>query len=307
MARFVTVTCPECRATEAEPLDEGHYRCRHCRSTFLRESAPRPSPPPPAAATGSKVGAIGVAAALLLGVIGGAALVGRSRREGQPPRVTAPPPRVTAPPRTVLPPRSRTLRAQEAPPEKPPRVELKEVRAGRTRIGGMFWLVRYANVGEVAVERPAVVVSLFDDAGRRVEEQSGWAPIHRLAPGEEAPVLVLVSRPPPHARAEIAARQPQAERGWRRQLRLQVKEHSVVAQTPAALVGTVRNATEEAARFVQIIVVGRDERGAMASYATGMTTRPGLPPATESGFKVYLGTFQIAPPVRYEVTAVGSL
>jgi hypothetical protein len=298
--RFVTVTCPECRATEAEPLDEGHYRCRHCSSTFLREQAPgqAQAQAPAAPRTGGRrIGLIGGGALLALGAIGGAALVGKSGKE-EPEQRPRPRP-VPVAPRPVA-------RMPQATPGKPARVELREVRGGRTSIGGLFWLARYANVGDVVVERPAVVVSLFDEAGHRVEEQSGWAPIHRLAPKEETPVLVLISRPPPHARAEIAPRPPQADRGWGgRQLRLEVKEQTYSAGSNA-LVGTVRNPTEQAVRFAQIIVVGKDAQGALASYATGSTTRPGLPPAMESGFKVYLSGFQLAPPARFDVLAVGS-
>jgi hypothetical protein len=174
--------------------------------------------------------------------------------------------------------------------------------------GAHFWLTTYVNAGENPIDKPAVVVSLFDESGARTGEQAGWAERDVLEPGESAPVLVMVGQPPRYARAEVVPREPTPPRYPSTQMPVVVTEHTVQPQAfgnRRSVVGTVKNERDGALKFVKIVAVGRDATGKIVSYATSFATKKVLGPGEESGFKVDMGTFELAEPVRYELSAMG--
>jgi hypothetical protein len=174
--------------------------------------------------------------------------------------------------------------------------------------GAHFWLTTYVNVGENPIDKPAVVVSLFDESGSRTGEQAGWAEREVLEPGESAPVLVMVGQPPSYARAEVVPREPTPPRYPSKQMPVVVTEHTVQPKAfgnRRSVIGTVKNEREGTLKFVKIVAVGRDAAGEIVSYATSFATKKVLGSGEESGFKVDMGTFELAEPVRYELSAMG--
>ncbi|HEU4409457.1 MAG TPA: FxLYD domain-containing protein [Polyangiaceae bacterium] len=296
---FVAVQCPHCSSTKVAEYDGRHYRCGHCGSMFLRATTgPGEPPAPPPAKKASPAPWVALALIVPLGLVGLAGATGgvlylTKRRSA-----------VAPGPRTPLP--HRPPNTVSAPAPEPPKARLASVREGRTIVKGAFWLVSYENVGKTPIGRPSVRVSLFDAAGRRLTEQQGWARRQILPPGESTVVLVSVPDVPAFARSEVAPQEPEAPQGWEKEAGVSVAEFTVQPRGSSAdVVGTVKNDGASTLRFVQAVVVGRGADGTPVSYGDGYASVKELAPRASSGFKVSLGTWQIEPPLRYEVFAVG--
>lgn len=232
----------------------------------------------------------------------------RPAPDQKPPAPVPPDPPASAPANPLaLAARLSSLRARaSATPSVPPTAELRGVRAGKTRIGGHFWLARYVNTGAAPIVRPAARVNFMDAQGRSVGEQVGYAQRSYLAPGQETPLLVLASKPPRYARAEVTLVAPQAPRFEAPLLTLKVRESAVGrAALGPALVGTVTNPTNQAVRFAQVQVVGLDKKGELALLGHAYASPYDLAPGKESTFQVPIGTFSIGKVARYTVSAFG--
>ncbi len=334
----VVVRCPHCHAPQPEARASGQYTCAYCRHAFAVAGAtaatypappvPRtvtpPTPPPPIAGTRSTVPrlalalvaiplvlCVGVAVIRSVAVSGKSALAGTNDGDepgagagilpalgaGVVPSVAPSSPTVT--PTSV-----------SAAPAVVARAELRNVAEGTTMIGGKFWLADYVNVGDAPIERPSVVVSLFDAAGTRVGEQRGFAEREWLAPGASTAILVLVSSPPVYARAEMAAVGPEAAGAIDPQVGLEVlgvTERADGSSVHRKLTGTVRNGAPHPLRFPQVVAIGRSASGAPVSIANGYATSSReIPAGGESGFELSVGTFEIERPARWELFGVGS-
>lgn len=213
----------------------------------------------------------------------------------------------SAPRLSSLPPRFSSLPGRApAPPSVPPTAELRGVRAGKTRIGGHFWLLRYVNTGTTPIVRPAARASFQDAQGRSIGEQVGYAQRSYLAPGEETPLLILASKPPRYARAEVTLVPPQAPRYESPLVTLKVRQSAVGrAALGPAVIGTVTNPTSQAVRFAQVQVVGLDKKGELALLGNAYASPFDLAPGKESTFQVPIGTFSIGKVARYTVSAFG--
>ena len=231
----------------------------------------------------------------------------RPAPDQKPPAPVPPDPPASAPANPVaLAARLSTLQSRASAPGVPPTAELRGVRAGKTRIGGHFWLARYVNTGAAPIVRPAARVNLMDAHGRSVGEQVGYAQRSYLAPGQETPLLILASKPPRYARAEVTLVAPQAPRFEAPLLTLKVRESAVGrAALGPALVGTVTNPTNQAVRFAQVQVVGLDKKGELALLGHAYASPYDLAPGKESTFQVPIGTFSIGKVARYTVSAFG--
>ncbi|HRI06373.1 MAG TPA: FxLYD domain-containing protein [Nannocystaceae bacterium] len=200
----------------------------------------------------------------------------------------------------------KAVAAEVAAPD-PPKAELEGTERGETSIGGHFWLTTYANVGTVPIGRPSVTVSLFDDGGKRVGEEHGYAEVPVLAPGDRVPVLVLASKPPKYARADVSV-DPQPQGYESPALPLTVREMTVQSGSfrQVEAIGTVVNEGDVPVDFAQVVVTGRDDKGALVSYAHGYTTVTALAPGADSGFNISMGTWELRKATSYEAVAFAS-
>jgi hypothetical protein len=323
---MVEIACPRCNSTDVVASAGDTYTCNHCHTKFFVErgrarmqgehggwtagQAPPVAHAPSQAPSGrGAVVAVAVAGVLAVGIAGAVLTTVRQTMETQIEAVTVPVV-AGAPPKAAAP---------NKPKSKGGVVEVKPVPHGKAELrgtvngkvastGAHFWLTTYANVGETPIDKPAVVVSLFDESGARTGEQAGWAEREVLEPGESAPVLVMVGQPPTYSRAEVTPREPTPPRYPSKQMPVVVTEHTVQAQAfgnRRSVIGTVKNEREGTLKFVKIVAVGRDAAGKIVSYATSFATKKVLGAGEESGFKVDMGTFELAEPVRYELSAMG--
>jgi hypothetical protein len=308
---MVEIACPRCSSTEAEQANQGVFVCSHCHTRFIVDHGQARLPDQhatssaAATASGGRLVALAVAGSLFaLLLVGGVVArvlassdtgADRPRADRRSPATRTDPP---ASSRSSLPP------AISAAPQVEPKASLVNSLAGQTRIGGHFWLATYRNDGEVTLRKPAATASLFDEDGKRVGEQRGYSQREELPPGESATILILASKPPKYARAEINIDDPQVHRGAE-SIALKVQEHVV---NPGAIagkdvVGTIVNESETAVRFAKVIVVGRNDKGEPVDFAYAYATDKDLGPGESSGFKATLNTWQIAPPKTIEVRA----
>jgi hypothetical protein len=311
--KTVPITCPNCGSADLAERGPSDYRCNHCGSFFLARAgaalpshphpphAPHPPHPPnlphpPNILSGPRRSSfplvvLGVLfAMMILGAVASAVLGGR-----------APPP-----PPTYEPPINNALEIQPSGVE--PRAELGAQIDGTTRIGGRFWLIDYRNVGEVEITNAAVAVSLFDASDTRIAEQSGYATVKRLQPGKSTTILVLINQPPTYQRAQIQIVKPQSSDYGLPEVELSVSDFRETNSVGALrdIIGTVKNPHKRMVRFVNVLVVGRDASDQPVSFATGIPTNNEIEAGGESGFSVNVGTFEVEPPKKWEVTVVGS-
>ncbi|MCA9663832.1 MAG: FxLYD domain-containing protein [Myxococcales bacterium] len=309
---MVEIACPRCSSTEAEQANQGVFVCSHCHTRFIVDHGqarlPDQHATTSAAATPSSGRLValvvsGVAVAIL--IVGGVvAALFTSADGGADSRAVRRSPLTRTDPQGSS--RSTPPPAISAVPQVEPKATLVNSLAGQTSIGGHFWLATYRNDGEVTLRKPAATASLFDEGGKRVGEQRGYSQREELPPGESATILILVSKPPKYARAEINIDDPQVHRGAE-SVALKVQDHVV---NPGAIagkdvVGTIVNDSDTAVRFAKVIVVGRNEAGEPVDFAYAYATDKDLAPGESSGFKATLNTWQIAPPKTIEVRAFG--
>jgi len=323
---MVEIACPRCNSTDVAASAGDTYTCNHCHTKFFVERgrtrmqgehggwaagqappiahAPRPAP--------SGRGALVAVVVAGLVAVGIAAAVMTTVRQTMETHVETLSKSVVS----GTPAKSGEIGKTKS---KGGVVEVKPVPHGKAELSGTvkgevastgahFWLTTYANVGETPIDKPAVVVSLFDESGTRTGEQAGWAEREVLEPGESAPVLVMVGYPPRYTRAEVVPREPTPPRYPSKQMPVVVTEHTVQPKAfgkGRSVIGTVKNEREGTLKFVKIVAVGRDAAGKIVSYATSFATKKVLGPGEESGFKVEMGTFELAEPVRYELSAMG--
>src|SRR5215472_9633909 len=211
---FVEVTCPRCTSPRVQPLDATHYRCGHCQATFIRDE-PKPAPVPrqapavlPALPPPTLRIRVAVAVSLIVGgvlTLGGIAFVALKLRSPDVPVEDTPVPR----PGVVAP----AVSAAEHPAAPPPSAAIKAARSASSA-GSRYWLIVYENTGSSVIGNPTARVSLFDEKGARVLEQTGYADTKHLEPHETTPILVLAMNPPRFAREEVAAVSPEAPSGY---------------------------------------------------------------------------------------------
>lgn len=291
--------CPSCGSKDVRNEGDGMLKCRHCDTLFMHDPSGL-DPVQPSEQANPMVPTILAGGGLLVIVAVVAAV-----RGGSPPTppVTPDLPPIEMP--SVAAPRV-TSAAAEAP--EAPKAEVSALHQGETSIGGAFWIVHYENTGTVPIHKPNALVSLFDDAGNRVAEQRSWSKLEALAPGEETPVLVLISEPPDFARAEVTLPKPEPLTRAARQVPLQVSPLSTRADSGFAVkvTGTVTNPHEHGIRFTYLVLTGKNDAGEVIAYADGMPSSHSLDAGGESGFEMRCCTFGSETPSTFEVFAVGT-
>jgi DNA-directed RNA polymerase subunit RPC12/RpoP len=317
MVQMVEIACPRCGSTVSHAGVGGTFQCAHCETRFLvAQAAGGARSVTIVQAGGARVGVVAAVACLVVVAAGTAGFLAMRAPASE--AVAARPVRVEVAARdggqaaTVE--KSEKIEkiekieasaAAAAPP--PPQATLEGTRHGKTSIGGEFWLTTYVNSGEVAIEGPAAVVSMFDETDRRVGEETGYAVASVLAPGDKVPLMVLAAKPPKYARVEVAPAPPRPRGYSAAPLPMKVREMSVQAGSfgrPEA-VGTVVNEGDAAAAFTKVTVIGRSSSGEMVSYASGFaTTTSAIAPGEESGFKISMGTWEVEEPATYEAFAL---
>ncbi len=178
---------------------------------------------------------------------------------------------------------------------------------GETARGGRYWIVEVQNDTTGALFRPRAVASLFNAAGRRVAEQSGWSLIDVLQPAQRAVVFVFLNQAPDaYSEERLAASAKTSEMLPSNQVRLEVSDFLVQPDNDRfELIGDVHNTSGAVARFIKVVAVGRNAAGQAVAHASGFVTDTQLPADGRSGFSVKAGTFVAGDVAQWELTAVG--
>ncbi|MBK8265487.1 MAG: hypothetical protein IPK80_29685 [Nannocystis sp.] len=322
MVQMVEIACPRCGSTVSHAGVGGTFQCAHCETRFLVAQAAGGGRSVTIVQQGGARGGGAVVAAVVLGAVVVAAMAAGflAIRSSADAPVRASSSRPVAAARVdggsergkieeieKIEKIEKIEASPAAAPPPPPQATLEGTRHGKTSIGGEFWLTTYVNSGEVAIEGPAAVVSMFDETDRRVGEETGYAVASVLAPGDKVPLMVLAAKPPKYARVEVAPAPPRPRGYAAAPLPMKVREMSVQAGSfgRSEAVGTVVNEGEAAAAFTKVTVIGRSSSGEMVSYASGFaTTTSAIAPGDESGFKISMGTWEVEAPATYEAFAL---
>lgn len=177
---------------------------------------------------------------------------------------------------------------------------------GKTSNGGLFWVFDVKNSGQQIVAKPGAVVSLFDDMGKRLAEQSGWSIKELIRPGEATTVLVFLAKPPAiYNQLKTAALAQEPTHYNTGQFNLNVTDYTISKdRNQYVLVGDVINDQEAPVRFIRVVAVAQDESGKDIGLGHSFATEKLLNPGESSGFKINLGTFLVGEPSQWSVWSV---
>ena len=327
------IKCASCGSPDIEFLPGAYGRCRSCGGTFAESvvtSAPRPAPgmppvyappsfppPPPGMQTpprsaGSAAIVVTIVFVVALAIIGAAAwgVMANSSPASSSRYLPAPAATVSessgssgSTPATPVPVTPATSRSSKVGTGK---AEFRNVRTS-TLLDGRFWVGSYVNTGTVPIGSPNVSVSLFDEKGKRVAEQAGYAAVDWLEPGESTVIMVYVSKCPPYAKAEVKVVGPKDVEYQRKPIALKILEWDTHAGGIGEVaVGTVKNTTAGDIQFAKIVVYGFDADDLPVNVSYSYATESDLAPGGESGFSVMISGLSVAKAVRYEILAVCS-
>lgn len=146
-------------------------------------------------------------------------------------------------------------------PENEARAEVSALTPLPDSIGNVYFIGYYKNTGTVPIWLPTVELTLWGEQSSKLAVADGYAPRHRLAPGEETPIRVLFSHAPAKWQRVTASVTPRAQTfgGPRPNLRLTAGLLQRDRFRGYRLEGTVQNLDTCVVRFIQVIVVVYDK------------------------------------------------
>lgn len=146
-------------------------------------------------------------------------------------------------------------------PENEARAEVSALTPLPDSIGNVYFIGYYKNTGTVPIWLPTVELTLWGEQSSKLAVADGYAPRHRLAPGEETPIRVLFSHAPAKWQRVTASVTPRAQTygGPRPNLRFTAGQLQRDRLRGYRLEGTVQNQDTWVARFIQVIVVVYDK------------------------------------------------
>lgn len=162
------------------------------------------------------------------------------------------------------------------------------------------------NTGNVPIANPRITVVLYDEAGKEITSKSGFSHYDSLAPGQTAPVTVLLYRTPPYARLgfEVTARPKDGFLRGAKGLRVvQHQPRPADYGTGWRLSGKIENSGRDDARFVKVLGLGYDANDKLACTAFSYASKTQLSPGDSARYE-----FQLLCPrdvARYEIVALG--
>jgi hypothetical protein len=290
----LTTRCPACLSLDVVPVQPIGWSCRNCGARFTTEGGQILVQPRSGRGRAWLIAAGVVTACLAAGLW--------ALRDPEP---VAPPAPAAATPTEVPPPAAVTAPVSNGPAQ----AELVDVRDASTNLGDRYWLMTYRNTGGSTIDRPGVVVKLFDAAGAVVKEETGSGPRDQIEPGGSIPMFVLIHEPPKHARAEVSVMPPVAATrpSWKVPLQAEGLGHKRQPLGATVVVGELVNPHGASARFIDVVVVGVDDGGRPVSWGSGIPSADTLPAGARAAFQVRMGTFEIEPPTRYQAYAVANV
>jgi len=179
--------------------------------------------------------------------------------------------------------------------------------SGETINGGQYWIFGIKNNNDQRVSRPGVMLSLFDQEGRRIEEQGGWSLRETLEPEEQTIVLLFLAKVPTDAvEQKLKPFASKPNQFGLKQVDVSVESFNVTSKNKLfEVVGDVVNEHGFNVRYVRLMAVAYDSHDKPIGMGNAFSTDKELAPQQRSGFKVKVGTFLQGEPVTWRVWALG--
>lgn len=306
----MVLQCRQCSSTALDPVSETAYRCRYCGSMTVTDGTQKSG----MTAQGqqarrivpSRAIAIGLATLTAAGVIAGViafrsvrqtATIGASRDDT-----------------------SRTSTGVARPlhetggdaieKETPPRAEYRGVSVIPDVIGNVYFAGLYHNSGTVPIRTPSVTVVLFGADGRKLATGKGYAIREALLPGEETPVVVLVSKAPRYARYEVShTPEPPYPSTNKDRPAMTIRRVALARNNYGGweITGEIVNASRKSVKFVNVVAVVLDAGKKIVGTGTDYIREDTLAPGDYSPFRISASTVTGAPAscrIDYEARAV---
>lgn len=178
--------------------------------------------------------------------------------------------------------------------------------AGTTSLGHKYWIFSVTNQGPKKIARPGVMVSIFDEGGKRIVEQGGWAYKDILAAGESTVVFVFVKEAPESiADIQLSSLASKPNASSENQLNINVEDYTI-KQTNLGFefIGDVKNQHQVDVKYTRVVVIAYDKEGVPVGVGNGFSTEKQLMPEQNSGFKVKVNTFLAGEPHQWDVWAI---
>ncbi len=189
-----------------------------------------------------------------------------------------------------------------------PRISITHQVKGETFGGGVYWILAIRNDSAIKVNRANVVASLFDETGKRVDEQAGWSKHEILAPTEESVVLLYIADPPkvPYTVELMAQGKPLNAFSSAEEL-LDVGDFIVknTGEKRYEIIGDVVNTKEYQMDFVKVVAVAMNENNQPIGVADAFVSSTNIAARQQSGFKITAGTFLTQTPGSWSLWAKG--
>ncbi len=200
--------------------------------------------------------------------------------------------------------------AEAVDTSKTPYAELLSIKSqvkGETSNKGLYWIFSVKNNSEEILNRPGVVVSLFDADGKRLAEQSGWSALLMLKAGKETEVLVFLPEAPAGIESiEISTLASQPNTFSQPQELLQVTDFSVNEKNGAyEIIGDVKNANAFPVKYTRVLAVARNQAGEPIGLGNAFATIKNLNAGESSGFKIRVGAFLLGTPDHWTLWSQG--
>lgn len=288
-----SIKCPSCSATEILLLQGNQYRCRYCGTAFVFTPENQPVAPPtptvrvfvPPPATRDNGLAIGlVVAGVVATIVFGGFFVFLARGSNSP---------AEKPTKARIVPVGEAMKqiagkASGGSEGQKPSAEIKDIRYWESPKSPR-WLGRYVNTGNCRIFKPAVVISVFDEQGKRVGEAIGLTRVTILEPGQEVIFEGAMQQPPKFARHEIQLKTLEIgdpDLKWE----AKVTEANIVDGPNGRknVVGTIENNQSLRLVSINVTVLGYDDAGNPVGVWSGFPSNRDLDPGQKSGFTCVL-------------------
>ena len=305
MVDIKLLKCPACGSSEIDQQTTKLVKCSHCGSslilkndhlTSVNENINKPN-----LKSKQPIILIGVSLLLIFG------LLFINYHNDDKTLIVVEPIQIQKPTITKVDPIEIEKRKQKNEASFTPKIEIISQIQAKTVIGGIYWIVQVKNISSKAVSRARVVVSLFDQNNKRIEEQSGWSIKEVLEPNETSVVLVLVSKPPEQmTRFELSASASKISFLLKNQVNVDVSDF-VVNQNNSGrfeIVGDVKNSNAFSVNYTKVIAEAIDNNGKPIGLAHQFSTQKSLLEGESSGFKISSTTFIAQQPASWRLWAI---
>ncbi len=181
---------------------------------------------------------------------------------------------------------------------------------GKTLNGGVYWIITVKNENSIKIARPGVIMSLFDDQEKRIDELRIWSKKNVLLPNETAVVLVNLSKPPLENFTTKTIGMAKIPGSFDR-LKTEIKVSDFLIKplsdnnNSVDIIGEVKNLNTYQVDYVEVIAIAYNKNSQAVGIANSFASISSLKPKEISGFKIRAGTFIAQKPDKWKLWAFG--